>query len=197
MSKQLMIAIGREFGSGGHEIARILSHHYNLPLYEENMLDEIAQKRGLDQGKLAKYDETPRNPLLHRTVKGHSNAPGAVIAQMQFEYLNELASAEKSFVVVGRCGGEVLKGRAQLVSLYVCADKECKIKRTMQRGPTSREDAIALIEEKDRNRRIYFNQHTKAQWGNAKNYDLTINSSRLGIEGTAQLIVQYIDTRFA
>ena len=119
MSEQVIIALGREFGSGGHEIARILAQRFSLPLLEENMLRHIAEERGLDPDKLQRYDEDPKNRLMYRTVNGFSNAPGDVIAQMQFQYLRDRAAAGDSFVVVGRCAEEILKEYPGLISIFV------------------------------------------------------------------------------
>ena len=93
MAEQLIITLGREFGSGGHEVARLLAQRFCLPLLDANMLRQIAQEKGVDSGRLERYDEQPRNHLLYRTVNGFSNAPGDNIAQMQFQYLRQRAGA--------------------------------------------------------------------------------------------------------
>lgn len=195
MSGQLILAVSREFGSGGHEIARTLAEDFGLPLYEENILNKIAEARGVDPGKLARYDELPKNRLMYRTVNGFSNAPEAVIAQMQFDYLKERSAMGESFVVLGRCADEILKGTSGLITIFVLADLPFKTERTMLRGPISEKEAIALIANKDRKRRTYHNQFCKNKWGEAKNYDITINSARLGIQGTIEILEEYIRAR--
>lgn len=197
MSEQLIIALGREFGSGGHEIARTLAGRFSLPLYEKNILEEIARARGLDAGGLAPYDERPKNHLMYRTVNGFSNAPGDVIAQMQFEYLRERAEVGASFVVLGRCAEEVLRGRPGLVSIFVLADRDFKLARTMERGAASQGEAQAILLREDRRRKLYHDQFCKGKWGTSRNYDLTVNSARLGIQGTADILEQYIRARMA
>ncbi|MEA4932926.1 MAG: cytidylate kinase-like family protein, partial [Lawsonibacter sp.] len=163
MSGPLILAVSREFGSGGHEIARTLAEDFRLPLYEENILTKIAEARGVDPGRLAQYDELPKNRLMYRTVKGFSNAPEAVIAQMQFEYLKERAAMGESFVVLGRCAEEVLKGSPGLITMFVLADLPFKTERTMLRGPISEKEAVALIAYKDRKRKTYHNQFCKGK----------------------------------
>lgn len=195
MSEQVIIALGREFGSGGHEIARILAQRFSLPLLEENMLRHIAEERGLDPDKLQRYDEDPKNRLMYRTVNGFSNAPGDVIAQMQFQYLRDRAAAGDSFVVVGRCAEEILKEYPGLISIFVLADAWFKQSRTMTRGGISQEEAQALMERRDRRRKTYHNQFCKGKWGDSRNYHLTINSAKLGIQGTADLLERYIRAR--
>lgn len=75
MEKQLIIALGREFGSGGHIIAQQLADHYQIPLYDHNLLNHIATERNVNHENLKKYDEHPKNPFLTRTVRGYSNSP--------------------------------------------------------------------------------------------------------------------------
>ncbi len=195
MQNQLIIALGREFGSGGHEVGRLLSQRFGLPLLEENMLRQIAEAKGLDSSAVERYDEMPKNRILYRTVNGFSNAPGDAVANMQFEYLRERAQAGDSFLVVGRCAEEVLKAYKGLISIFVLADTEFKVKRTMAHGDISREEAVALMEHRDRARKTYHNQYCKGKWGDSRSYHLTINSAKLGIAGTADILEQYIRAR--
>ena len=193
MSNQMIIAIGRESGSGGHDIARALTERFSLPLYDKNILQHAAQSKGLDAEALAQYDEHPRSLLFYRSVKGYSNAPEDGVAQMQFNTLRALAAEGKSFVVLGRCAEEVLADHPGLISIFVEADLDFRVRRTAL--PES--EALDYIRRQDRQRRIYHDQHCKGDWGSAKNYDLVINSSRLDIPGTVDLLEQYIRARAA
>ena len=103
MKKQLIISVGREFGSGGHVIAETLAKRFDLPLYDSNILESIAQERNVDAKTLHRYDEVPRNILFSRRVRKISTSAEENIAQMQFEYLKKKADEGESFVVVGRC----------------------------------------------------------------------------------------------
>ena len=107
--KQLIISVGREFGSGGHEIAQGLADHYGLPMYDHDLLREIAAKRNLDSNELAAYDEVKWNRFLYRTVRGLNSSPEQNVANLQFDYLREKAKAGDSFVVVGRCSETILR----------------------------------------------------------------------------------------
>lgn len=196
MSDQLIISLGREFGSGGRAIASALAQRFSLPLYEENMLNTIAEIRGVNADRLKQFDEMPRNRLFYRTVNGYSNAPADVIAQMQFQYLKEQATAGTSFVVLGRCSEEVLKDYPGLISIFVLADQDFKLERVIERG-ASREQALTLMSQKDRKRKSYHNQYCRGKWGDSRNYDLTINSARLGIQGTTDFLEHYIKARIA
>ena len=195
MSKQQLIAIGRESGSGGYEIARQLAKRLNLPLYDKNLLEKIAEEKNGDADLLRKFDEKPKIIGVHRVVDGLSNAPGDQIAQMQFNYLLSRAREGESFVVLGRCADEILQGFPGLVSVFVLADESFKLTRIMAQDSISQREALALMAKTDRQRRAYHNQHCKGQWGEAGTYDLTINSARLGIEGTVEMLEHYIHAR--
>lgn len=197
MSKQVIISIGREFGSGGRAIASALAQRFSLPLYEKNILSTIAESRGLDSALLQRYDEAPNKPLIYRTVNGFNNAPGDALAQMQFRYLRDHAAAGESFVVLGRCAEEVLKDFPGLISIFVLADLEFKKGRVMAHGPISESDALTLMVQRDRKRKTYHNQYCKGKWGDSRCYDLSINSAPLDIQGTTDFLEQYIRIRMA
>ena len=195
MKGQLIISIGREFGSGGHEIAQKLADQYKLPLYDHNLLDELAGRNNLAGDVLKEFDEAGRKKLLSRTVRGMNNSPEQNVAQLQFDYLRKKADSGESFVIVGRCSETILKGNTGLISIFVLGDMETKIERIMRLYQKSRKDAEELILEKDRKRKKYHNSHCRIKWGDSRNYDLSINSSRLGIEESVRILSQYIDAR--
>lgn len=134
---------------------------------------------------------SPRSPLFYRSVRGYSNAPEDAVAQLQFRLLREHAEAGESFVVLGRCAEEVLADRPGLVSVFIRADLPFRISRT----PLPEAEAIEFIKKQDRQRRVYHDQHCKGDWGSAECYDLVINSARLGIPATAEVLAQYVLAR--
>ena len=195
MEKQLIISIGREFGSGGHEIAEILAKHYGLNLYDKNLLQEIANEKSVEVKNLEKYDEVPRNLFMTRTVKGYSNSAEENLANMQFDYLRKKAASGESFVIVGRCSEDILKEYEGLVSIFVLGDMEEKIKRIMDREDVDRLKAEESIAYHDRKRKTYHNHFCRGKWGDSRNYDLSINSSKLGIDKTIDMLEDYIRRR--
>lgn len=195
MAEQIIVALGREFGSGGHEIARNLAERLGIPLYDRNMLEQIAAEQETDVAVLEAYDESPRKLVVSRKVNGFSNAPEDSVAQMQFNYMKERAKNGESFVVLGRCAEEVLKGHSGLISVFVRADKEFKKQRTLDRGAHSEQEALALMTRTDRSRKLYHNQFCSKKWGEAETYDLILNSACLGIDGTVEFLEHYIQMR--
>lgn len=197
MSKQLIISIGREFGSGGHEIATILAEKFGLEMYDRNIMFEIAEQKGVDHATLEKYDEVPRSRLFSRSVNGHSSSPAEAIANMQFDFLREKADKGDSFIVVGRCSEVVLQGNPNLITIFVLADPQAKAKRTMDAGNISEKEAYDLMQRKDRYRKSYHNYYCSCKWGDSRSYDISVNSSRLGVKETAQMLAEYIEKRMA
>lgn len=192
--KQLIISIGREFGSAGHEIAERLAKRYRFPLYDHNLLEEVAASRNLDSSELQKFDEVKRNKLLYRSINGMSSSPADNVANLQFQFLREKAEAGQSFVVVGRCSETVLKEYEGMVSFFVMGDMDKKVERVMKLYNKSEKDAADFIKEKDKKRKKYHDSHCKTKWGDSRNYDLSINSSRLGIDESVKLLADYIDS---
>lgn len=194
MEKQLIISIGREFGSAGHEIADRLAKHYGLPLYDHNLLREVAKERGLDVAKLEEFDEKKRNKLLTRTVRGMSNSPAQNVAQIQFDFLKEKAESGMSFVVVGRCSEYVLKDYG-VVSIFILGDMDTKIDRIKRLYNKTDKEAKFMIADRDKSRKAYHNSHCPVKWGDSRGYDLSLNSSRLGMDESVKILTNYIDTR--
>ena len=192
MGKQMIVALGREFGSGGHEVARELAKRLGVVLYDRNMLEQIAESYETETAQLEQYDESPRKLVFSRRVNGFSNAPEDSVAQMQFSYMKERAEKGESFVVLGRCAEEVLKEYPGLVSIFIRADEEFKKQRIMEYGAESEQEALFLMVRMDRKRKMYHDQFCTKKWGESETYDLVIDSSRLGTEGTAELLEKYI-----
>ena len=195
MNKQVIISIGREYGSGGHDIADALAERFGLDLYDVNILREIAVERGLDASLLEKYDEVPKKRIISRSVRGYSNSPEENIANIQCEYLQKQAAEGKSFVVVGRCSEAILKEYDGLITIFVLADKDVKLERISTIRKMSYAEAEATMNRHDKKRKEYHNYYCTGKWGDSRNYDISINSSKLGIDGTIDFLEAYIKER--
>ena len=197
MGKQVIISIGREYGSAGHLIAEKLAARLNMDLYDRNLLDEVADVKHVDTNNLSKYDEKPHRFFGSRTVRGYSNSPEENVAQLQLALLKSKAADGDSFVIVGRCADDIFRGMENFISVFIYADFDARIKRVMERHPDLNEkQAIKKIERHDRNRAAYHNYFAKGgKWGDKANYDLCVNSTRLGLEGTVDFLCKYIEQR--
>lgn len=194
---QLIVSIGREFGSGGHEIAEKLSKRLGLPLYDSNLLEEIAEKKNVNVKNLEKYDEVPKVRFFYRRVQGYSNSPEENIAKIQFDYLRSKAQAGESFIIVGRCAEEILKDYPGLVSIFILGDMDKKIERICRKYNVSAEEAETMIVQTNKKRKAYHNYYCKGKWGDSRNYELSINSGKLTIDKTTDLIEIYIGEKYS
>lgn len=193
--KQLIISLGREYGSGGHVIAEALAKRFEIPFYDYHLIGEIAAGKKVDVKTLERFDELPKIPFFSRTVNGFSNSPQENLANMQFDYLRKKAASGESFVIVGRCSEDILKEYEGLISIFVLGDMEEKIKRIMDREDVDRLKAEGSIAYHDRKRKTYHNHFCRGKWGDSRNYDLSINSSKLGIDKTIDMLEDYIRRR--
>lgn len=195
MKEQIIISVGREFGSAGHIIAEELANRFGLLYYDNNLLQHIAQENDLAHDILEKYDEKPKKRFFSRTVAGYSSSPEENIALMQFDYLKRMAEEGKSFVIVGRCAETKLKEYPALISIFILGDYEYKLRRVMDIYEVSKEEAKQILQRGDWKRKSYHNYYCKGKWGDSRNYDISVNSSKLGIEKTTDLLENYIKER--
>lgn len=195
MKKQIIISLGREYGSGGHYIAQALAKRFELAFYDRTLLEQVAREKKLDRETLETYDEKPVNKFLSRTVNGFSNSLQEHVAHMEFDYLKHLAEMGESFVVVGRCSEEILKDYKNVITIFVLGDEEVKQERIERIYQLSPEEAKAKMKRKDLKRKNYHNYYCHGKWGDPRNYDLSINSSRTGIEEAIALLTYYVESR--
>ena len=192
-----IITISREFGSGGHIIAEKIAKDHGLKFYDRHLLDEIAYENNVKVEVLEKYDEKPRNAFLSRRVGAFSNSMEEILAEMQFDYIRKKADSGESFVIVGRCAETVLTGHTGLISIFVVGDDEAKLKRVEEVYHLNSNEAILKMKRHDKKRRQYHNRHSSFRWGDSRNYDLCINSSKLGLDRTAEALEDYIHARIS
>ena len=192
-----IITIGREFGSGGHEIGERLSKRLNYALYDREIIDEAAKKSGINIKELQRYDEKAMNSLLYSLVlgnyyKGLENSPleqpvAIRIEQAYFSTITNLAEKEPC-IIVGRCADYILKDHKNRISFFITADEKKKIARIKEKYGVTETEAIKMISKNDRNRSNYYKSITGKTWGMAENYDFCICSSYYGIDSTVEII---------
>lgn len=197
MSRQLLISVGREFGSGGHKIAEKLAKELGISYYDRNILEHMFADDAEMAKKMEQYDEKTANPLITRRVAGYSNAMEDNLAEKEFAFIKEKAEGGESFVIVGRCGETILKDYPELVSFFVLADRQDKIERIMETEQLTEKEAIAEMLRVDRIRKKYHNKYSEVKWGDSRGYDVCINASGLGIDKTADVLISYIKNRIS
>lgn len=193
---QLIIAIDREFGSGGKEIATLIGEELKLPVYEKNILENLGIRRQKDVQDLYYRDEAPRWKLTSRTVRGLTNSNETALATMEFDFLRDMAKEGKSFIVLGHCAEEVLKEYPSMVALFISADEEFKLPRIMKESGIDREAAIEKMKRHNWKRKNYHNSYCEHKWGDSRNYDICLRSDMLGTKKSAELLIDYINEKY-
>ncbi|MBF0579232.1 cytidylate kinase-like family protein [Erysipelotrichaceae bacterium RD49] len=195
-TNQLIIAIDREFGSGGKEIATILGRTLQLPVYEKNILQNLGIPDQKDVQDLYYRDESPRWKLTSRTVRGLTNSNEAALAAMEFDFLRDKASNGDSFIILGHCAEEVLKEYPCMAAFFISASDEFKIPRIMAEADLTEEEAIAKMKRHNWKRKNYHNSYCENKWGSSKNYDLCLRSDKLGTERSAYLLIDFVAEKY-
>ena len=187
----MIITIARQCGSGGHEIGKELASRLGLELYDRKKLEEEAKKLGkLDENKEF-FQEKAVNSLLYSIAVsyGESNP-----MEKSFELIRELTQ-QKSAVIIGRCSGAIYANDPEATTVFLHADKDCRIKRVMERDGINEKKAAKLIKEVDEKRASFHKFCTGKEWEDSSQYQLSIDTGLVGIEQSAQLIIDYINLK--
>lgn len=190
MSK-FVITIGREAGSGGLEIARKLASALDVPCYDRELIAIVAEQRGVSTDILEKADEVKAKPWDSPAIVGMPSFNDKVFS-LQAEIIREKAESE-SCVIVGRCADQLLKRRDDLLSVFIHAEPEFRLRRIMEEHKIGRDDAARLMKRTDKNRRAYYQYYTDRTWGERTAYDMILNSGKLGIDCVVATILKVIE----
>ncbi len=203
MSKNLIITIGREFCSGGADIGKAVALYFGIPYYDKRIIDETAAALGCATDIIAHYDEKPAKMWgIYGYQYGASwyagdpsliFPPGLKIAAAQFAALAKLARGSDC-VIVGRCGDHVLKDLENVVRVFVRAELGFRVSRAEELFSLNETEAKKLIRKTDKVRANYYAIHTQKKWGDAKNYDIVINTSKVGVGGAAAAVIKYSES---
>lgn len=198
-----VITIGRQFGSAGREIGQKVAAYFDIPCYDKELLSRAAKESGYCEEMIETHDERPTNSFLYNLVMdtysfGY-NASSFMdmpishkIFLAQFDTIKKMAS-EGPCVMVGRCADYALSDYDNCINLFIYGNEDKKIKRIMEKYNLTESKAKDMIAKKDKQRQSYYNYYSSKKWGRADSYDLCINSSLLGIEGTVKLIIQAVE----
>lgn len=204
--ENVVITIARHFGSGGKTVGQMLAKDLGIKCYEKEIIRMASEESGINEALFNQADEKlKRTPLFGKTrgeYKGKLISPDSDefvsdhnLFNYQAKIIRELAQRE-SCVIIGRAADYVLKGNPGLVSVFVHASKEYCIKQAIERRAYTGKDVEKFVERTDKYRSDFYNYYTGQKWTDARNYDLCLNSERLGFEGTMNAIEAYIKVRF-
>ena len=201
--KQIIINVGRQLGSGGHDIGRMLALDFQAKYYDREILNLAAKESGLSEKIFEENDEKKGffRGLLNLGVPhlgGGGDKPGFTqesLFQFQSDAIQK-AAKEGSCVFVGRCADYVLRDFPNMVNIFITASMGHRVEQIMNKQHLDFEAAQKFIEQKESDRASYYNYYTGKKWGAAESYDLCIDSSILGFVETEKLIAEFIRKRF-
>lgn len=199
--EKLVITIERQAGSGGRQIGDILARKMGAKCYDEELLKLAAKESGIAEELFKAHDEKPTSSFLYSLVMDtysmgfgteYSMPINHQIFLAQFEAIKRLAMDE-SCVIVGRCADYALQDLPNMVSVFVCGEEEDKLKRAMEAHGDDAKRAKELMIKADKERSSYYNYYSGKKFGEAKSYDLCINTSTLGndLELAADIILEF------
>lgn len=202
MKDTFVINIGRQLGSGGKSIAGIIARRLGIGLYDKELINLAAKQSGLCPELFEQVDEKSSKTML-ATLIGYLRAPFAgddagltnfltndALFKIQSDVIRDVA-AKESCIFVGRCADYILRDHPQAVNVFVTADDADRVHRIRERQGCTEAEARTLMERGDARRADYYDYYSSRTWGTASTYHLCLNSSVLGEEGTADVIVEF------
>ena len=201
-STSSIITIGRQYGSAGRQIGQDVARYFGITCYDKELLEHAANDSGICKEVFENHDEKPANSFLYSLVMdtysfgfsstGFTDMPmNHKVFLAQFDAIKKLAG-EGPCVMVGRCADYALSDNQNLFSIFIHADLDKRIQHIVQKYAKTPKDAKDMILKTDKSRSNYYNYYTNKKWGEASGYSLSIDSGKLGIDGTVKAIVEAI-----
>lgn len=199
MTNHTIITIGRQFGSGGHEIGNRLSERLNIPLYDNNLISMAAHELSISQEAAEKVDETILGKFLSAyvvnmrdyTVFINDSNDAVPLSDKVYEVQSKIItrlSERGPCIFVGRCADYILGDYSNCIHTFICAYKEDRIRRIMKIYGLDSKQAWEKIKKMDRDRKSYYEAHTGREWGSIESHGMLFNASLLGIEGVTDAL---------
>ena len=197
-----VITISREFGSGGREVGKKLSEKLGIPFYDKELLEIASKESGICRELFDRNDEAYTNSFLYSLVMGSypMSADGRLEPEMplnqkiflaQFDTIKSIAK-QGPCVIVGRCADYVLKNEKNVINFFITGNTAEKKRRILERYDIEKNKVEDFIKKTDKRRASYYNYYTDMKWGEARNFDMCINTSRTGIDGAVEIMASYI-----
>lgn len=204
--ENIVITVARQYGSGGKTIGAMLAKELGINCYSREILRMASEESGINERLFGMSDEKIRHSgwfkLLSRPYEGELLPPESSdfvsddnLFNYQAKIIKDLADKE-SCVIVGRCADYVLKDYPNVLSIFIHADEQFCFERSMERHSMSEKEMRRYIERTDKYRADFYRYHTGREWTDARNYDLCLNSGKLGFEKCVEEIKAYAKIRF-
>ena len=192
----MIITIGREHGSNGHDIARALAAELGYTCFDKEIVDTAAENSNFSKEILHSYDEKRVSPYIvpvpHYLGLNESFRLNMQVASAQFDAIRSLADQDNC-IFVGRCADYVLCNRENLLRVFIMADEDFRIQTMMRKQNLNEDQARKLIRQVDKDRSSYYKYYTDQIWGERENFDLILNSAKTGVEGAVKLIKAFLE----
>ena len=186
-----IIAISRQFGSGGHTVGKLVAQRLGIPCYDHELIEKIAEESGFcpefikERGEYASTGSWLANAFADRDYYGHSLQDDVWFAQRKVI----LELAEKGpCVIIGRCADYILEDNYDCLKVFIYADMEARAKRVVEQYGEAKQTPERRLRDKDKRRAAYYSFYTDRKWGEASNYHICLSTSALGIERCADII---------
>ncbi|MBQ8948914.1 MAG: cytidylate kinase-like family protein [Prevotella sp.] len=202
--KKIIINVGRQLGSGGHDIGRMLALDFQAKYYDRELLNLAAKESGLSEKIFEQNDEKKGffrgllnlgSPHISSSGDYKSGFSQESLFQFQSDAIRK-AAHEGSCVFVGRCADYVLRDFKNTVNIFITASMDYRIEQIMNKQHLEADAARKFIEQRESKRSAYYNYYTGKKWGAAESYDLCVDSSVLGLMETEKLIAEFVKKRF-
>ncbi|MCI6186771.1 MAG: cytidylate kinase-like family protein [Spirochaetia bacterium] len=196
-NKFKIIAISRQFGSGGRTIGKLLAEQLNIPLYDREIISQVAKESGFaesyieEKGEYGSSDKAAGMFINRSCYSSASNED--TIWNFQTKFIKEHAEKEPC-IIIGRCADYILRNRLDVLRIFIHADMKERIKRISEVYKINDSDPEKLLHQKDKRRAAYYQFYTDIKWGDTKNFHITLDSSAFGIEKCVQILkTLYLD----
>ncbi len=191
----MIITIGRQHGSNGHDIAIALAYRLGCACYDKEIVEHAAEASGFSRDVMDSFDERRVPPYIvpgsHYSGFNQGMQLNMRLTAAQFDAIRSLAD-KGDCIFVGRCADYILRDRSDIVRVFVMADADFRIKTMMERRGLTQEQAKKLVKEVDKDRASYYKYYTDQIWGESGNYDICVDSGRIGVDGAVSVIASYI-----
>ena len=189
--RHIVITISREYGSGGRYIANLLGKKLGIKVYDKELIEKVKEQTGLAKEYI---EEAEQKRTVADFINDNSMTAGDELFVAESKIINDLYEKE-SCIIVGRCADFVLKGKEDVINIFVYNSLEDKIKRATEYYNLNKKDAEKYIKQINKQRANHYKHYTGREWGNSKNYDICINSDFLGVEESANMIYNMIENK--
>ena len=202
--EKFVITISRQFGTGGHEIGAVLAERLGVKLLDKQILNEVASRYHVVEDAMEKIEA--RNPhwrddftdfyrqyMSKAEYNGQEqNVTSHQLFEAQAEVIRKIAK-EESCVIIGRCGFHIFRNHPNCLKIFIHADDDCRKRRIGRKYDIPESDALAMIVDNDYSRELYTKSFTGSEWQDARNYDLSLNVKKFGVNGAVDFIMQCIE----